>query len=268
MKIVGLPTLSDNYTWVLLDDNPEHHQAWVVDPGQAKPVIDYLHAHRKTLAGILLTHHHWDHTNGISELRHQYGDVSIVSQAQGPFKPVTFPVTEGDEIRIHDKTFTVLATPGHTHEHLSFYHPEILFCGDVLFTGGCGKTWTQPASVMAQSLLKLRDLPDDCAVYCGHEYTYANLNFARIAEPDNPEIAERLAQVKLATQKGNPCVPAPLGLEKRTNPFLRFDRSPLKHILIARSGQPTLSDAEAYAHLRAWKDTLDATGTLEAGLYD
>lgn len=268
MKIVGLPTLSDNYTWVILSDNPQDKSAWIVDPGESRKVIEYFHQNQLELVGILLTHHHYDHTGGIAAVRTELGDVPIVSNAHGPYKPVTYPVTDGDEIQVHSETFKVMATPGHTHEHISFYHPKALFCGDAMFTAGCGKTWTQAPGVMAQSLLKIRELPDSCAVYCGHEYTYANLNFAMIAEPDNLDMATRQTEVKRKTRQGEPCVPALLGLEKKTNPFLRFDQSPLKETLANRAGKAELSNEQAYATLRAWKDELDKTGTLEAGLND
>lgn len=268
MKIVGLPTLSDNYTWIIQSETSGKAHAWVVDPGESRQVIQYFQDHQLQLEGILLTHHHYDHTDGVMRVMEVLGDVPIVSNAQGPFKPVTHPVKEGDQIQVLDETFKVIATPGHTDEHICFYHPQALFSGDTLFTGGCGKIWQHPPELMAESLLKLRALNDDCMVYCGHEYTYANLNFANIAEPNTPAIQDRLAEVKRKTQHQIPCVPAPLGLEKKTNPFLRFDKSPLKQTLMERQSQPNDNKAALFAALRAWKDELDQTDILEVGLYD
>jgi len=268
MKIVGLPTLSDNYTWIIQSENPRENHAWIVDPGESKQVIQYFEDHQLQLAGILLTHHHYDHTDGIMGVMEAMGEVPIVSNAQGPFKPVTHPVKEGDQVQVLEESFAVIATPGHTDEHICFYHPEALFSGDTLFTGGCGKIWQHPPEQMAESLLKLRALNDDCMVYCGHEYTYANLNFANIVEPNTPDIQERLAEVKKNTQRQIPCVPARLGLEKKTNPFLRFDISPLKQTLLERQSQPNEDSGALFAVLRAWKDELDQTDILEAGLND
>ena len=266
MKIVGLSTLSDNYTWVIQSENPAENRAWVVDPGESKKVIEYFEENQLQLAGILLTHHHYDHTDGVKAVMSTLGEVPIVSNAQGPFSPVTYPVKDGDQIQVLEETFQVIATPGHTDEHISFYHSEALFSGDTLFTGGCGKIWQHPPELMADSLLKLRALNDDCMVYCGHEYTYANLNFANIAEPNTPVIQKRLADVKMKTQQKIPCVPAPLGLEKKTNPFLRFDIRPLKQTLMGRQSQPNDQSGALFAALRAWKDELDQTDILEAGL--
>ncbi|QBZ82948.1 Hydroxyacylglutathione hydrolase [Hydrogenovibrio crunogenus] len=268
MKIVGLPTLSDNYTWVIQSEDAYYKHAWIVDPGESQKVIQYFEENQLQLDGILLTHHHYDHTDGIHGVLKALGEVPVVSNAKGPFKPVTHSVKEGDKVQVLNETFRVIETPGHTDEHICFYHPEALFSGDTLFTGGCGKIWQNPPEQMAESLLKLRALNDDCMVYCGHEYTYANLNFANIAEPNTSAILDRLADVKTNTQRGIPCVPARLGLEKQTNPFLRFDLPPLRQTLMAKQAQPNESMGALFATLRAWKDELDQTNILEAGLND
>lgn len=267
MKIVGIKTLSDNYTWVIHSDDPTVREAWIVDAGASRPIIDYFQHNQYRLAGILLTHHHYDHTDGIAGLLDALGEVPIVSNPRGPYRHVTAPIEAGESITLFGETFNVLAIPGHTHEHYAFYHPKAVFCGDVLFTGGCGKTWTQDPKCMAESLLKLRALDENCQIYCGHEYTYANLNFAKIVEPDNDAITARLKDVKHKTQLGEACVPAPLWLEKQTNPFLRFDLEPLKSTLLTKEGCED-TDASRYSTLRSWKDALDSTGVLEQGLFD
>lgn len=267
MHIVGLPTRSDNYTWVLQSDTFPG-QAWIVDPGESEKVTAYLQQNALELAGILLTHHHYDHTDGIPALLETFGNVTIIGNARGPIPVVTQHVEGGETIQIFDWTFDVLATPGHCHEHIVFYHPEALLCGDAMFAGGCGLSWTQGPEWMASSLLKLRELNDDCLVYCGHEYTYANLNFAKLAEPDNEAIAKRAADVKQKTQQNLPCVPSPLGLEKQTNPFLRFDSTPLREQLLQRDDCPSNDSTDLFWCLRQWKNRLDRTGELEMGLYD
>lgn len=268
MKIIGLPANEDNYIWVIQSDTPDIRDAWIVDPGESKRVISYFKENGLTLAGILLTHHHYDHTDGVQEVLSALGDAPIYSNASGPFKPVTHPVKEGDKIDVLGETFEVLETPGHTAEHIVFYHPKALFSGDVLFTAGCGKIWGNTQAPMADSLLKLRELDDDCLVYCGHEYTLANINFAAIAEPENQAVLKRQKEVSEKTGLGIPCVPERLGVEKQTNPFLRFDIENLKETLIKRHQSfynfDLDSNANLFATLRAWKDTLDKTGTLES----
>jgi len=268
MKIVGIPTLSDNYTWVILDDDPTiATHAWVVDPGESQTVNQYFQAHDLELAGILITHHHYYHVDGVSDLVETFGKIPVIGNASGPFKGINQAVTDGDHIRIFAEPFKVIETPGHCPEHLSFYHPQALFCGDVLFTGGCGKIWDYPPERMSQSLLTLRNLPDDCSVYCGHEYTYANLRFATLAEPDNITIQARLNEVTQKTLMQQPCVPALLGIEKQTNPFLRFDQFPLKATLTEKGAEAN-NPASLFATLRAWKDECDAAGILEMNIND
>lgn len=266
MKIVGIPTLSDNYTWVIHNAN-DATQTWVVDPGEAKAVIQYLQTHQCQLAGVLITHHHYDHVDGVQGLLDLFGEVPVYGNEDGPFKGITHPLKQGDTVTLSGEVFDVLSTPGHCPEHLSYSHPEALFCGDVLFTGGCGKIWDYPPELMAQSLLTLRNLPDQCEVYCGHEYTYANLKFATIAEPDNLSTQTRFNSVTQRTLMQQPCVPASLGIERQTNPFLRFDLPPLKNVLVER-GADANSPASLFATLRAWKDVCDASGILELNNHD
>ena len=288
MQIHRLATLNDNYTWVItqnpsVSSDPTQTSAdskhpkqsaqpcYVVDPGEAQPVIDFCQTHDLSLAGILITHHHPDHTDGVKALLSQCNACPVYGFADGPAgNLITNAVLDNDCIDIFGKVFTVIETPGHSLDHVCFYHPTALFSGDVLFAGGCGKIWDHPPELMHQSLMTLRALDDDCQVYCGHEYTYENMMFAHIAEPDNDAIDQRLKQVRAQRQQDQATVPSTLGLEKATNPFLRYDLSPLKQPLEAR--QPALKTqhdpVEYFAQLRAWKDTLDATGALKEGLND
>ena len=260
MKITGITfELYDNYIWVIESD--VNNEAWIVDPGESSKVVSYFQANNLVLAGILLTHHHYDHTWGIAEVIKQLGEVPVVSNSLGPFKGVTHHIGGGDKITVVGEEFTAIATPGHSHEHIAFYHPNALFCGDVLFTAGCGKAWCQSSAVMAESLFKIRALNDDCLIYCGHEYTLGNINFAAMAEPDNEDIRQRQVVVKERTAAGLACVPEKLGVEKKTNPFLRFDTEQLKTKLLARNELFENFSAEdngnLYANLRAWKDNFD-----------
>ena len=272
MKITGFPTRYDNYIWVLETENSHDSSspAWIVDPGESHLIIDYFKKNNLELMGILLTHHHYDHTDGIEEVLNQLGNVPIISNSLGPYDKVTKHVKEGDVIEVLGEKFKILDIPGHSHEHIAFYNPKYLFCGDVLFTAGCGKAWCQSSQHMADSLLKIRKLDDDCLVYCGHEYTYGNINFAAIAEPDNQAIKQRQQSVKEKTKVGIPCVPERLAVEKQTNPFLRFDSGSLKQSILKQANQyenfAMQDTGNLYANLRAWKDKLDQTGELEKGL--
>lgn len=272
MKITGLPAGYDNYIWVLEagKNNLTSSDAWIVDPGESHRVINYFQKNNLKLAGILLTHHHYDHTDGVEKVLAVLGNAPIISNSRGPYKNVTNHVEEGDVVDVLGEKFEVLNTPGHSHEHIIFYNPKYLFSGDALFTAGCGKAWCQSSQRMADSLLKIRQLNDDCLVYCGHEYTYGNINFAAIAEPNNQAIKQRQQEVKEKTKAGIPCVPERLSVEKQTNPFLRFDTETLKQGIL---NQATVYEnfkmqdsGNLYANLRAWKDKLDQTGELEKGL--
>lgn len=261
MNILGIRALEDNYIWII-----EHrHQAWVVDPGESEPVLRWLNEHQCNLAGILITHHHYDHTNGVEALLNRYPNIQVYAGHLTDKPYITQRLKQGDQITIADSVFQVLETPGHTLDHLSFYNDQALFCGDTLFTAGCGRVFEGTAQQMADSLLKLRALDDNLLVYCGHEYSLTNINFARIAEPDNQAIKQRHQQIKQKYQQHQACVPSFLGEEKQTNPFLRFDQKPLSSNISDHHKQShSLSQYfDFFAALRAWKDELDRTGELD-----
>ncbi|HID00375.1 MAG TPA: hydroxyacylglutathione hydrolase [Piscirickettsiaceae bacterium] len=257
MQIHGLRALDDNYIWLLQHDKT----AWVVDPGDATVVLTALENLGLHLHGILITHHHYDHTQGVTDLLDHLGPMPVYGPVNSRFDAIDQPLKEGDRLALEGWILNVLQTPGHTLDHISFVNSQAAFTGDTLFTAGCGRLFEGTAEQMAASLKKLRTLPDDTLVYCGHEYTWANIHFAAQAEPDNPDILTRMAQTIANYKQGQPCVPAPMGLEKATNPFLRFDHAPLRQTLLERGAEET--DASLFATLRAWKDNLDATGELE-----
>lgn len=264
MNIIGLNAFSDNYIWVM----SHNHQAWVVDPGESRQVLDYLKQHQLELKGILLTHHHYDHTDGVEDLLNVYPEVDVYAGhlMQKPY--ITHTLKQGDRIQIANETFKVIETPGHTLDHIAYVSDRWLLCGDTLFAGGCGRVFEGTAQQMTDSLLKLRALNDDLLVYCAHEYTLANLNFALIAEPENPKIEPRFLRDRQKRIQNQPCVPSTLLEEKQTNPFLRFDLEPLSGN-ISRYKIDTsknLSQDQLFAQLRAWKDALDKTGELEENL--
>jgi hydroxyacylglutathione hydrolase len=279
--IFGLTAFEDNYIWGLTSpSNPSRF--WVVDPGDAEPVLNYAKQNQATLAGILITHHHWDHTQGVNALKQAFPQCEVVAslktQAKLPDLPIDFTVKQGDKVSAAGRVFEVIEVPGHTLDHIALFSQSngdpILFSGDTLFTAGCGRVFEGTAEQMAQSLLKLRALPDETSVFCGHEYTLANINFAAIAEPTNELVLQRQQEVIQKTLAGEPCVPEKLGVEKQTNPFLRFHLDPLRTTLYNKKLdinphaplKPTpedLTPGELFALVRAWKDQLDETGELE-----
>lgn len=229
----------------------------VVDPGEPGPVLEELRRRPARLSAILITHHHPDHTAGIEALLRE-SEVPVYGPARDsrPIPGLTHPLGEGDRIVPEglDTTFETIPVPGHTAGHIAYYGDDILFSGDTLFFAGCGRLFEGDAGQMRASLARLRALPDATRVYCGHEYTEKNLTFAMAVEPDNPDIASRLESVRRLRAEGRPTPPSDIALEKRINPFLRWDRPPVVAAAEARAGRE-LPDADAvFATLRQWKD--------------
>lgn len=255
MNIVGLPALIDtyeNYIWVI----SQQHLAWIIDPGESQPVIDYLTEHQLEPQAILITHQHHDHINGIAGLIEQFPKLDVYTPQNSRIAQATQQCREGDTIHLHPElSFKVLNTPGHTPEHIAFYNDELLFCGDTLFAAGCGRILGGTPEEFAKSILKLRNLTDQLDFYSAHEYTHTNLKFASLVEPENKLIEERLR----AFQSDYPAVletpQSTLQLEKATNPFLRFDLSPLKEKLLQRGA--TDNPTSLFKTLREWKDEFD-----------
>lgn len=247
----ALPAFRDNYLWLL----PRDGRAAVVDPGDAAPVLAALAAGGLRLTAILLTHHHADHIGGVARLRAEFPGIPAYGPADERV-PATARVREGDTVRLADlgRTFRVLEVPGHTRSHIAYLGGGDLFCGDTLFAGGCGRLFEGTPAQMRESLAKLRALPDATRVYCAHEYTQANLAFARAVEPDNAELAAYRDEVRARRGRGEPTVPAELGREKRCNPFLRWDRPAVVRAAEARAGRGGLAPHEVFGEIRSWKD--------------
>lgn len=248
MQVARLPAFEDNYLWVVHD----HHLAWAVDPGDSAVVQDFLVRHSLTLQGILLTHHHRDHTGGVRALVEQWPDVAVLGSQQ-TLCGVSQPVKEGQRIQVIDREFEVLAVPGHTLDHVAYFSggpTPWLFCGDTLFVGGCGRMFEGEPAMFARSLNKLAALPDDTAVFCAHEYSEANYRFAQ-SVLDDPATQRRAAEIYALRSAHQPTVPGTLGTEKAANPFLRFREPALKHAL---GLPPDCTDADAFGALRRAKD--------------
>lgn len=257
----GIPAFEDNYIWLI--QGAQRPQIAIVDPGDATPVLDAIKANKLEPVAILITHHHWDHTGGIADLLAQY-PMPVYGPAQETIPHLSQALNDGDHIHIAglDAHLQVLDVPGHTAGHIAYYCENpgaqgMLFCGDTLFAGGCGRLFEGTPGQMQVSLSRIAALPDDTAVYCAHEYTEANLTFARIAEPDNEYLRQRQVEVQERRLQGLPTVPSLLGLEKATNPFLRFDEPSIIRAAEGFSGRRLDNATDVFASVRHWKDTLD-----------
>jgi len=222
LQIHRVHAFNDNYIWVISDGV----FGWVVDPGDAKPVIDFLNTHRLILSGILLTHWHGDHQDGVEELCSHYDDIEVIGSKKA-LKGPSHPISEGESVNVLGATFKALEVPGHTLDHVAFYSDSTLFetpiafTGDTLFAAGCGRLFEGTADNMFESLQKLNALPENTTIYCAHEYTLANLKYAAFAEPDNSDVQSRLALVEKLRSQDISTVPTTLLMERLTNPFLR-----------------------------------------------
>lgn len=245
------PCLKDNYG-VLLHDTETGATA-AIDAPEAQPVEAALKQRGWRLTDILVTHHHADHTQGIPALKQQHGCRVVAPSAEAnriPFVDET--VSEGDTVKVGDLMARVLETPGHTSGHISYWlrGPKLAFVGDTIFSIGCGRVIEGDAQMMWNSLLKLRELPDDAMVFCGHEYTSSNIRFALTIDKDNPALAERAAEVDQLLAAGRPSIPMAMGVEKAANPFLRADDPGLAQA-VGLAGAPAW---KVFAEIRARKD--------------
>ena len=256
-SIHPIPAFSDNYIWIATEEGSNN--ACVVDPGEASPVLDYLDAHDLSLTDILITHHHPDHTGGIQELNARYSP-RITGPHASNIKGLTQTVGEGDRVQLFDQAFAVIEVPGHTLDHIAFFcndpsnESPILFCGDTLFAAGCGRLFEGTPSMMFESLAKLTALEPGTRVFCTHEYTMANLQFALAADPGNEVLKDRIILEQQKRDAGIPTLPSSIDLELATNPFLRCMNPELIKSAEDQLGRNPDNEVEVFAALRSWKD--------------
>lgn len=251
MKITAIPALRDNYVWAIHDD----HAAILVDPGEAAPILAWLEDRHIVPSALLVTHHHADHTGGIAALRTRYS-VPVYAPARESIPGTTHPLQGGENLVFPalGLEFSVLDTPGHTRGHLCYVGQGALFCGDTLFSCGCGRLFEGTPAQMHDALERIRALPPDTRICCAHEYTLENLDFARLVEPDNPAMQQRLDEVNELRRLGTPSLPVSLATEIATNPFLRFDQPAVVVAASQHAGHPVEPGLAAFTVLRAWRD--------------
>ena len=255
-EIRPLPAFIDNYIWMF--SAPDADAVFVVDPGDAAVVKAALSERDLRLAGILITHHHFDHTGGVAELADR--GMPVYGPRATELEAINHRLDDGDRIEALGYEMEVMAVPGHTLDHIAYYcsgvEPGVLFCGDTLFAGGCGRLFEGDARQMWNSLRRMAELPEDTLIYPAHEYTLSNLDFAARVEPHSQELRKRREIERRKREAGRETLPTSLALELATNPFLRCTE-PVPIAAASRHGGVDLAAAaphEVFAELRRWKD--------------
>ncbi len=254
LLIEPIPAFDDNYIWLL--HRPDSQVCAVVDPGDEDPVIERLRAKGLQLAAILITHKHGDHTGGIRGLKQRWPEAVVYGPARESIPMLERPLGEGERVAIGglEADFIVMDVPGHTEGHIAYLGEGVLFCGDTLFGGGCGRVFSGTYEQLSDSLARFAELPGDTLAYCAHEYTLANLGFAKWVEPENAALLARELQDRARRERGEPTVPSTLELELATNPFLRQEQPTVIAAAEKWAGQALPDRHAVFRALRTWKD--------------
>jgi hydroxyacylglutathione hydrolase len=254
LVVQPIPAFDDNYIWLLTRDG--YGGCAVVDPGDEDPVIERLRGDGLALDAILVTHKHGDHVGGIAGLKAAWPEAVVYGPVGEPIRSLERRLVGGDRVVLDGlgAAFEVIDVPGHTEGHIAYFGNGMLFCGDTLFAGGCGRVFSGTHEQLSDSLQRLAALPVSTKVYCAHEYTLANLGFAAWVEPDSAAIAARTGRDHAARERGEPTVPSLLADELATNPFLRTDDPAVAAAAVRWSGQALGNRAAVFRALRTWKD--------------
>lgn len=253
LQVIPIPSRNDNYIWAYI--NKAEKKALIVDPGEAEPVIEFLQKHQLQLMDIFITHPHYDHIDGLDKLIETYKPI-VYGAKDDNIAGMTHFVSDGDHIDIPylQQAFEVMFIPGHTEHHLAYYAAPYLFCGDTLFSIGCGRVLQGTIEDLFGSILLLRSLPDDTLLCCAHEYTLNNITFAKHIDPDNQDLLAYEKDVQQLRADDKPSLPALLKTEKTANPFLRFDQPNIKERVAELAGIELDSEFEVFAAMRFLKD--------------
>ena len=253
-EISPIPAFDDNYIWLLA--NPQSGWATVVDPGDEDPVLERLGRERLRLEAILVTHKHGDHVGGVGALVGAFPDARVYGPGGERIRHITHPVKQDEQLELSGTggRFRVLDVPGHTEGHVAYYGQGALFCGDTLFSAGCGRVFSGTHEQLHHSLRQIAALPPQTQIYCAHEYTLENLGFARWVEPENPELLARISEVEALRAGNRPTLPVRLERELQTNPFLRTDQGSVIAAAERYAGRPLARGSEVFTVIRGWKD--------------
>lgn len=259
LTVIAVPAFKDNYLWLLVRGS----DAVVVDPGDAAPVEDVLARQGLTLRAILLTHHHRDHVGGVADLLASREGLPVFGPARESIVGVNRTVSDGDAVVIDRPAlrFEVIDVPGHTKGHVAYFaaahddQPPMLFCGDTLFSAGCGRLFEGTPEQMHASLTRLAALPSHTQVYCAHEYTESNLRFAAAVEPASEALRSRIREVAAHRARNAPSLPSTIAIERATNPFLRSDDAAVRAAAERHTAGSGATSLATFTTLRSWKDT-------------
>lgn len=252
-NVTAIEAFTDNYIWCLHNSET----AWVVDPGDATPVLTFLQSQHLQLHGILITHHHHDHIGGVKTLLSEYPAIPVIGPDTTRIPCLTRKVKEGDEVTIpaFDCQFDVLEVPAHTLDHIAYYGDQRLFCGDTLFSAGCGRLFEGTPAQMLRNLRRFAELPGETSVYCAHEYTQANNRFALAIKPDDSAFLTHQREIEALRSSGLATVPTTIAKEKAVNPFMRADDPGIAEAIARHCGSNPASETEVFREMRLWKDS-------------